>query len=190
MKTTNFAKRLIMKVAALVAVCSLAFAGIAFAPAPAYAATSADEGTPVPGPFADGSGLEFICREQRRVLEGQQDRLNLANDIAAKSQTWINEQKSKGKDVSALEAALSAYKSAIASAQAKHDQAQSTFNTQAGFDGNCKLTDRDQAKITLRTVGDALREAHRLIADANREFRRAVQDWRRANRPATPTAAP
>jgi hypothetical protein len=188
MKTTNFAKKLIMKAAALVTVCSLAFAGIAFAPAPAYAATSADEGTP--GPFADGSGLEFICREQRRMLEGQQDRLNLANDIAAKSQTWINEQKSKGKDVSALEAALSAYKSAIASAQAKHDQAQSTFNTQAGFDGNCKLTDRDQARTTLRTVGDALREAHRLIADANREFRRAVQDWRRANRPATPTAAP
>jgi hypothetical protein len=188
MKTMSFANKLMMKVAALVTVCSLALAGLAFAPAPAYAAGPADEGTP--GPFADGSRLELACRQQRRTLEGQQDRLNFAEDLAEKSKTWIDEQKAKGKDVTALETALAAYKAGIASAQAKHDEAQSAFDAQAGFDGDCKLTDREQAKTTLRTVGDALREAHRLLADAERAFRRAVQDWRKANRPTTTTTTP
>lgn len=188
MKTIHFANKLIMKVAALATVCTLALAGIAFASAPAYAAAPADDGTP--GPFADGSRLELACREQRRALEGQQDRLDFAEDVADKSQTWIDEQKAKGKDVTALETALAAYKSGIASAQARHDAAQAAFDAHAGFDGDCKMTDRDQAKTTLRTVGDALREAHRLLADAGRAFHRAVQDWRKANRPATPTATP
>jgi len=52
------------------------------------------------------------------------------------------------------------------------------------------MTDRDQAKTTLRAVGDGLREAGRILKDAGREFRRAVQDWRKANRPTESTATP
>ena len=152
-------------------------------PTTAYAAPPHEEVTPV----ADGSRLELVCRETRRLLEGQQDRLTFANDIANKTQTWIDELKGQGKDTAALESALAAYRTAIASAQSQHDSAQNTFNTQAGFDGNCKLTDRDLARTTLRTVGDGLRAAHRTIADGGRTFRRAVQEWRKANRPATAT---
>ncbi len=190
MNRNNIVSKLIVTISSLAAGCALAFTGLFFSPATAHAAPApmAQEGAP--GPGRDGVGLELICREQKRLLEGQQDRLNFANDIAAQAETWINEQKGKGKDVSTLETALANYKSGIASAQAKHDEAQSIIDAHASFDADCKMTDRDQAKTTLRSTRDALREAHRLLADAGREFRRAVRDWRQANRPANATPAP
>lgn len=188
MITKTFSRKLFSTILTAIAVCGMVFAG-AFVPAStAYAAPAADDGTP--GPFADGSRLEFRCRETNRVLEGQQDRINLANHAAEQAQIWIDELKAKGKDVSALESALPAFKSGIASAQAGYDEAQSIMDTHAGFDSDCKLTDREQAKTTLQAAYDALREAHRLLADAGREFRRAVRDWRQANRPANAASTP
>ena len=181
---TKIQQKSIAIISSLVAVCALVM-GL-FSPGLAYAASKADEGTPTP-PLA-GARLEFMCREERRLLDGQQDRLNLAGDVGTNAKTWIDEQKAKGKDVSSLESALATYTASLASAQAKHDAAQSTFDSHAGFDGNCKMTDRDQARTTLRSVSDSLREAHRLLADAGRLFHRTVQDWRRANRPARATA--
>jgi hypothetical protein len=180
MTTQLLSHKLIYRIAAFVAVWAMVLAGVFVPSATAQAAPATDDGTP--GPFADGSRLEFGCRQANRVLEGQQDRLDLANHTAEQAQTWIDELKAKGKDTSALEAALSAFESAIASAQARHDEAQGIMDTHAGFDGDCKLTDREQARNTLRSVHDALREAHRLLSDAAREFRRAVRDWRQANR--------
>ena len=104
-------KKLIAIFSSLTAVCALAFGSLLVSPAPAYAAQPVQQGTP--GPFADGAVIEYACRQLGRLLEGQQDRLNLANDIAAKSETWINDLKSKGKDVSALESALATYQAAL-----------------------------------------------------------------------------
>ncbi|MBM4425429.1 MAG: hypothetical protein FJ030_18965 [Chloroflexi bacterium] len=67
----------------LATACVLALGGLLLAPP----AARADEGTPTPGPFADGTRLEYLCREQGRALEGQQDRLNVANDLADKTET-------------------------------------------------------------------------------------------------------
>jgi len=185
MTTQLFSRKLIYRIAAFVAVWAIVLAGVFVPSATAQAAPAIDDGTP--GPFADGSRLEFGCRQANRVLEGQQDRLDLANHTAEQAQTWIDELKAKGKDTSALEAALSAFKSGIASAQAKHDEAQGIMEAHAGFDSDCKLTDRDQAKATLQSAGNALREAHRLLHNAGRAFRQAVRDWRQTNRPtATP----
>ena len=189
MNTQPISRKIISTLLAAVAVCGLMLAGLFVPTSTVQAAPTADDGTPT-GPFADGSRLEFGCRQVNRILEGQQDRINLANHVAEQAQTWIDELKGRGKDTSALEAALSAFKSGIKSAQAKHNDAQGIMDTHAGFDGDCKLTDREQAKTTLQTAGDALREAHRLIADAGREFRRAVRAWRGANRPAVSTSAP
>jgi hypothetical protein len=175
-------KKLIATLTSLLTVSAFVI-GSFFATGTAYAAPASDDSTPPP--FWDGSRLELACRQTGRVLEGQQDRLEYAKDVADKSQKWIDYLKSEGKDTASLESALSAYNTLIATAQSQHDGAQNTFNTQTGFDGHCQLTDREQAALTLRTVGDGLREAHRALTDAARTFRRAVQDWRKANRPTT-----
>ncbi|HLF01336.1 MAG TPA: hypothetical protein VI547_05135 [Anaerolineales bacterium] len=184
---THITRKIIAIVSSLLAVCALALGSLFIAPvSSAYAAPAAEEGTP--GPFADGSRLELACREVERRIEGQQDRLNFAKDMAAKTESWIKELKTQGKDVSALESALAAYQAALATAQSQHDEAANIMDTQAGFDGNCKVTDREQAADTLRDAGDALRTAHRTLADAGRTLRRAIHEWRKANRPDKPTA--
>ncbi len=180
---THFTRKTIAIISNLITVGALAFGGLFLAPSAAYAQDA------TPTPRFTGERLEFLCRQVGRMLEGQQDRLNLANSLASHAETWIADLKAKGKDVAALETALAAYRSGLAAAQAKHDEAQSAYKAQAGFSGNCKLTDREQAKEMLKSVGDAMREAHRALKDAGRAFHRAVQEWRKANRSTRATTA-
>lgn len=174
-------KKLITTLVSLITVGAFALGAFLLSPASVQAAPVAQEGTPPP--FADGSRLELACRERGRMLEGQQDRIDYAKSVAAKSQEWIDYLKGRGKDTTPLETALASFNTSLNNAQAKHDEGQAAYNTQAGFDGNCKLVDREQAKATLQTINDALRMAHRYLVDATITFHRAVQDWRIANRP-------
>ena len=183
-------KKLITTLAGLTAACALALTAVFSSPVSVARAESrrAGEGG---GPFGDGSGLEFACRQMERMLAGQQDRLTFSQEIADKTQLWIDRLKSEGKDTAGLEAALAAFNTALDTAQTQHDEAQSAFDTHAGFNGNsCQVSDREQARETLREARAALREAQRTLRDASDEFRRAVKEWRQANRPAALTTAP
>jgi hypothetical protein len=174
-------KKLITTFVSIVTVIAFALGAFLLSPTAAQAAPALQEGTPLP--FADGSRLELACRERGRMLEGQQDRIDYAKRVAAKAQEWIDYLKGEGKDTAPLETALASFNTSLGNAQAKHDEGQAAYDTQAGFDGNCKLVDREQAKITLQTINDALRQAHRYLVDATIAFHRAVQAWRIANRP-------
>jgi hypothetical protein len=175
------AKKLITTLTTIVTVSVVAMGAFLFTPATAQAAPALQEGTPPP--FADGDRLELACRERGRMIEGQQDRIDYAKSVAVKSQAWIDYLTSEGKDTTPLETALASYNASVNSAQAKNDEAQAAFTTQTGFDGNCVLVDREQARATLQTINQALRDAHRFLTDAAITFRRAVQAWRTANRP-------
>jgi hypothetical protein len=174
-------KKLITTLLSLVTISAFALGAFLLSPGAAHAAPALQEGTPPP--FADGSRLELACRERGRMLEGQQDRIDYAKRIAAKSQEWIDYLKGEGKDTTPLETALASFNASLGNAQAKHDEGQAAYDTQTGFDGNCKLVDREQAKVTLQTINDALRMAHRYLVDATITFHRAIQDWRTSNRP-------
>jgi hypothetical protein len=195
MNNKPFIRTAIIALTSLMAAAALVLGGLS-APAAALAAGPQDGGTPTPkGPFANGEALTFACKQEKLLLEGQQNRLDFANHVAAQTQTWIDYLKGKGKDTTGLETALAAYKTAISTAQGQHDSAQSAFNTQAGFDGNCNVTDKGQARTTLQTVRDGLRLAHQTISNGGIAFREALRDWRRSHRPnpaagATATTAP
>lgn len=183
-------RKLVLTLTSLCAVGALAAAGL-FAPATAYAAAPADDPAPTPqGPFGDGIRLEYACRQQKLILEVQQNRLDFANEIAGRAQAWIDQLKGQGQDTSALETALAAYKAAIATAQGQHDTAQNAYNAHAGFDDNCQVTDREQARNTVRTVNENLRIAHRTLSNGNFAFRLAIREWRRTHRPAAVTVSP
>jgi len=179
-------KKIVLTFTSLVAAGALVIGGL-FVPA-AYAAAPHDDPTPT-SPL-NGAGLEYMCRQEGLLLQGQQNRLDFSNEVAGDAQTYIDELNGKGKDTSGLVTALAAYKTAIATAQGQHDTAQRTYTTQAGFDGSCKVTDRAQARTTLQTVRDNLRIAHRTISDGTLAFRLAVREWRRANHVAAATATP
>ncbi len=184
-----FNKKSVIALTSLVATSALAL-GLLFVPAVAQAAAPGDDPAPTPGALS-GAALEYGCNQEKLALEAQQNRLDFSNEVAGQAQTWIDQLKSQGKDTSSLETALATFKTAITTAQGQHDTAQNAFNTQAGFDGNCKVTDREQARATVRTVREDARIAHVTIASASLDFRIAVRQWRQTNRPlVSPTATP
>jgi hypothetical protein len=148
--------------------------------APAYA----DTGTPpAPAtPRAPNAGaitrLQAAYAQEQKALGQQADNLSKANDAAAKAQAWIDTAKAKGVDTSAVEAALAAFKDAIAKAQSAHDTAAGILSTHAGFDGSGKVTDVDQARQTVTGAHQALSDARGALAGAAKNFQAALKDAR------------
>ena len=173
MSQLNLGTRIVFKVFGAVAALAL-LAGFTFAPAGiAYA----DDGTAA-GP--EGKPLEKMFKYEQQWLVKQQERLSKAGEFAAKVQTFIDELKAKGKDTAALEAALAAYNQQIATAQGQHDTAANILGTHAGFDADGHVTDRAQAKQTVKDARQALADAHKTLQQAGQDLRAALKAYRDA----------
>jgi len=152
----------------------------------------ADERTPVPWretvaqvratlsslPTQDGAALENLLIRENLALNNQQTRLTLSHTVAETTQTYINNQKSTGKDTSSLESALSAFTLAISQSEANNAAADSLLANPAGFDASGQVVDRDTALQTLRSAGQYLRQAHLTLTQATLNLRLAVQTYR------------
>lgn len=154
----------------LVLLAALMYGGIASAASPA------PQGQP-----GDTALENFLMREQN-AFDGQAARLQAANTIIDKVQNWIDNRSAAGKDTSALQGALDAYKTQIASAQTDHEAAGAVLSGKAGFDADGKVTDRRAAFETVKSAGKSLRRAHRTLVQSTIDFRNAVLTWRKANR--------
>ena len=145
---------------------------------PAYAAgpglASPDTGTP-PGPI--NTTLSNIYQREQGWLSVQSNTLTDANTIAVNMQNWINTLKGQGKDTAALETALAAFNSQIATAQTAHEAASGVLAAHAGFDGSGQVTDRAQAAATLRQAYQSLQQAHLTLVSAAVNLRLAVRTW-------------
>ncbi len=133
-------------------------------------------------PEQGGIRLENLLMREKIILNNQRERLDLSNQAVAVAQTWINNLQGQGKDVSALQTALSAFQSGLAQAQTSFNTAQSTLNTHNGFDANGKVTDDAQAWQTLIQAGRAERQFHLTITQATINFRQAVRQYLQANK--------
>lgn len=183
MKVFKSIRKLMFGLLSGVAVLGLALASVA----PALAA----EGTPEPSGERDGRRLTLMYKKLQRWLDLQAKHLERAGAGTAKVQQLIDRAKAEGKDTSALEAALAAFRASLADAQAKHDEAANILRTHAGFDDNGQVTDKELAKRTLESAGQALKEAHQILRDAEHALKVAIREWRQANRPnRQPTATP
>jgi hypothetical protein len=171
------------KVAVAVLAAALLLAGAAV---PVYAQGP----TPLP------RGLAVVERILSRLYEREQAWLGLqtnhlarAAQAADKAQQLLDAAKEKGRDVTALEQALAAFRAGVAQAQAAHDQAASILGTHTGFDASGQVTDRQAARQTVVRARQSLAEAHRILLRAVRDLRRAVRDWRRSQRLQAPAAS-
>ncbi len=182
------------KIVAGLSVSGLVLAGI-IAAAPTHAAYAAPATPPAPAQTEQtrNARLERVYQREQQWLNTQQDNLNKMNNIADKVLQFITTQQGKGKDVTALQAALTTFKSQIATAQASHAIAAGALNTHVGFDVNGKVTDAAQARQTLLDARQSLRDAHNVMRQAIYDLHRALRTWRQANGPkaaiATPTPA-
>ncbi len=125
--------------------------------------------------------LEQAYRREQEWLNTQQTNLGRMTSVAGKVQQFITTQQGKGKDVTALQAALTTFNSQIASAQAAHTTAANVLSAHAGFDASGKVTDAAQARQTLLDARQSLRDAHNVMRQAVLDLHRAVRTWRQEN---------
>jgi hypothetical protein len=125
--------------------------------------------------------LENLFKREQIIINNQQTRLNLSNQVVTAAQTWISDLQAAGKDTSALETALANFQNGVAQAQSSFNSAKSVLDAHVGFDGSGKLTDATQALTTLVDAGRAERQFHLTITQATIDFRQAVRQYRQSN---------
>ena len=126
--------------------------------------------------------LEKAYQRELKALDAQAKNLTTADDRVAKFAQRIADLKSKGKDTSALEAALADFKDVLKGAHTTHDKAAGILNTHAGFNDQGKVTDIQQARNTVQEADKLLREVHRDLRPAVRDLVRALREFLRDNR--------
>src|SRR5262245_22163202 len=121
---------------------------LGFAAIPFVSVSAAGEYDPTPPPAERGQisneRLERVWARQLRIYE----RMGRADDFVAKIQKLIDRAKANDKDVSAVQAALDAFKTALKDAHPIYESAKGIVNSHQGFDSNGKVTDPEKAQET------------------------------------------
>jgi hypothetical protein len=148
----------------------------------AHAAAAADTPTPAaPSRERANARLERTFARQLRRLERIGKLYDGTDPMLSKAQKLIDKAKEKGLDVSALQAALEAFKAALPAGQPFYEQAQSIAGSHEGFDASGKVTDVEAARATVESLHDELEQFHQAMDGAGRSLHEALKDFREAN---------
>lgn len=176
-----FKKTILLALVAALAVASLPFVRVS--------AAGADDPQPPSGPVTNGK-LEQVWARQQRAYEKLGKGFDRADDFTARAQQLIDRAKENGKDVSALQAALDAFESAIKEAHPIYEGGKGIINSHQGFDANGKVTDAEKAKETVQAMHDKLQEVKVAMNGTGKALREAIRDFRQANPRPTKTPTP
>jgi hypothetical protein len=140
-----------------------------------FGVAAAEERGPTQPPKPTGNvELEQLLRlriAQARSLEEMLKReARRGDEIAAK----ITRAKAEGKDTTAIEQALAAYREKLYAAHAYWQTAADTLKAHAGFSDGGKVTNADQARATLKAAGSALEQAYRTARGAEEQLNKAI----------------
>ena len=157
-------------------------AGLALAPAGSAFADQATPPAKPDGQAARDARLEKVYQREQDWLNKQTDHLSKATDVVTKIQTFITNQNAKGKDTSALQAALTVFQQQLATAQSSHATAAGILGTHNGFDANGQVTDPALAHQTLVDARQSLRDAHSTLRQGVLDLHRVLKAYRDANK--------
>jgi hypothetical protein len=156
----------------------------------ASAAGMKEDGTPPTNTKTGGIRLAAIWARLQKVYERQGQRLERGNALIVTIQSRIDQASQNGKDTSAIQAALDVFAQALKNANPIHQSAQEIITSHNGFDDNGKVTDRAQARETIQSLGQSLKDARSLVKDPFNLLREAIKAFREANRTKLPTSNP
>jgi hypothetical protein len=151
--------------------------GVASLPSVSVFAAGANDPTPPPQGDLTNERLEKIWAHQLRLYE----KMGKTVKFIGKIQQLIDRAGQNGKDVSAVQAALDAFENAVDDAKPIYASAQGIVNSHAGFDANGKVTNSEQAKETVRALGEKLKEIKAAMGGTGKVLRDAIQAFREAN---------
>jgi hypothetical protein len=175
-----FKKSLIVAVIAAIGLSALPFVS-------AYAQSANPPVTPNAGqPSSDR--LQAAWAKEQTVYARIGKLLDRANTVISKIQARLVKEQAKGKDVSAVQTALTAFSTAIKNVQPIYAQMQTIIQTHAGFDASGNVTDPTQARQTVQDFHAQVTQFRQLGLKAARQaLHDALQAFRQSNQPVTPT---
>ena len=176
MKTISVLKKTILSV--LLAVMALAVIPLTNV----YAAGNYDPTTPPKDAQTRNARLEQIWARELEVYTRLGDVFNNNSAMFEKTQRLIDKAKANGKDVSAVQAALDAFKSSVKKAQPTYEGLKGIVNSHQGFDNAGKVTDAEKAKATVQGMGTKLKEIRSLLGGTGKALKEAVRAFRDANK--------
>src|SRR3990172_6191683 len=103
--------------------------------------------------------------------------------VRSKLQERIDEAAENGRDVSAFQAALDAFEASSKSAKPIYDSISGIVALHQGFDANGKVTDSEQAEVTLQAIRAKLKELKSAMGGTGKALREALKAFREANKP-------
>jgi methyl-accepting chemotaxis protein len=101
-----------------------------------------------------------------------------------KIQARIDRAAANGKDVTAVQAALDAFESALKSAHPIYESINGIVNSHQGFDADGKVTDVEKARSTVKEMRAKMQELNSAMNGTGRALREALKAFRAANQPA------
>jgi hypothetical protein len=153
-------------------------AALGLAVMPLVSASAAGEGQ------ISNERLERVWARQLRLYE----RMGRTDDFVERVQKLIDRASQNGKDVSAVQAALDAFKAAVKDAQPMYESAKSIINSHPGFDENGKVTDPETAQETVTDMRAKLNEMRDAVDGTRKVLHEAIKSFRKANPRPQPTS--
>jgi uncharacterized protein YukE len=149
---------------------------------------------PVTSAFAQGENppkgvvsnekLEQVWARQLKTYEKIGKGFEDTDAQIAKIQARIDTAAANGKDVTAVQAALNAFESALKSAKPTYASMNGIVNSHQGFDANGKVTDLEKAKSTVKEMHTKLEELKSAMGGTGKALHEALKAFREANKPA------
>jgi hypothetical protein len=161
---------------------SMLVAVLALAALPAANVLAQEENPPVREPSAEQ--LEKAWARQRKVYERLVKVFEEGDEHLARAQELIEKATAKGRDASAVQAALDAFSAAVERSTPLYNEIDALISTHAGFDASGKVTDAAQAQATVQAVRTALKELKTSMDGTGKALRAAIEAFREANKPA------
>jgi hypothetical protein len=184
-------RRIDMNLKKLVSICLLAalLVGVAVFAFPGGSA-AAQSSTPPPKDPQDrinliNARLERMLRLEKATLDRMTRHFERLDLFITRVEALINRAKDNGKDVSALEAALSEFQASESDARLVLNSASDLLAAHPGFDAHGKVTDRETAKTTIADVRTQFKDIRAKIGEAAKNLHEAIKAWREGNPPQT-----
>jgi hypothetical protein len=157
--------------------------GLAAIPFVSVSAAAANNPTPPPQGRISNERLERVWARQLRIYA----RMGRTDEFVAKVQKLIDRAKANGKDVSAMQAALDAFKIAVKDAQPIYESVKGLINSHPGFDTDGKVTNPEKAKETVKAMHEKFKEIRDAMNGTGKALHEAIKAFRESNPRPQPT---
>ena len=136
---------------------------------------------PPPQKEVSAERLEKVWTRQLRLYERIGNGYERSDNFVEKVQMLIDKAGENGKDVTAVQAALDAFETAMKDTHPIYESIKGSVNSHQGFDNDGKVTDLEKAKETVKSMGEKLKEIKESMGGTGRALHEAIKAFREAN---------